>query len=643
MDFDYLSELSPKDLEKELRKANDAYRLGNPYMSDEVYDLLFDILKEKDPDNPFLTEISEPFIDEKRKVDLPYNLFSLNKIKNEPKVLENWVKKFPGNVIISEKLDGCSALFYIKDKQIYLFTRGSGYQGQNISHLLPYIQIFKNDNVRQFLIDNYPELAVRGELIISKKDWQEILLKYPDLSNARNAVAGTLNAKTPNPEILRKIKFIAYEWVAPGVYEPFQAMNYLKELQFIVVPYKLTKAKDVSLEKLSEYLMERRTDSEYEIDGIVVNENQVHPRDLTGNPKYSFAFKSLITQEQVEVVIIKVEWNISKDGVLKPLVYFPKVNLNGVDIQKATGFNAGFIEKNKVGPGAKAIIIRAGDVIPHILEITKSADSGRPSFPDIEYEWNETHIDIKISKTSVDSEVVKELEIRRLTHFFVSLDTEGVAEGVVKKLYNGGYTKLKQMLDLKVEDISSVEGFQLKSAIKIRNSITEALEKSTPVRLMVASNAFEGGFGERKLKSILQVYPDIADIDIRYIPTIEQLLTIEGVAVITADAFLKNLPNFWKFVEENKLEFVFLGKESKIKSRPMTSEVSNKKFVFTGFRSKELEDKIESLGGKLMSSVSGSTDYLVMKDPTEISGKTKKAVELGVKIISVEELRNLLL
>lgn len=642
---DYLN-LSNEELEKELRYLNKQYREGNSLVSDDVYDYLLDTLKERDPTNSFFKEIGAPVVDEKNKVELPYKMFSLDKIKNEEKPFQRWRIKYPGDVVVSHKLDGNSGLLYIKNGKINLYTRGDGFIGQDISFLVPYISIFQSKEHKQFLLDNYNEVAIRGELILSKHDWEFVSSKVEGLSNPRNTVAGTLNAKAPNPLILSKIHFVAYEWIIAktnsnqifGNFEPSTSFDVMKQLGFEVVDYKVIKAKQVSLDIFSNYLQESRDHGFYEVDGIVVSENKVHPRDESGNPDYSFAFKSLVFQEQVEVMVTYVEWNISKDGVLKPLVHFPKVNLNGVEIQKATGFNAKFIEDNQIGPGAKIVIIRSGDVIPHILQVLKPSPTG-PEFPNINFVWNATHVDIKINKEEVEEEVLEELETKRLIHFFVKFDTEGVAEGVVKKLYQAGFKTVKSILNITIENLLTVEGIQQRSAEKIRMNLDMALAKANPLKIMVASNMFEGGFGERKIKPIITAYPDITNNEIRYIPSMNEILSLEGFAEISATNFISHLPNFWNFIDENELGFLMKVEEKKVKKEVKESNsFLAQTFVFSGFRNKSWESSIESSGGKVSSSVSKNTNLVIVKDIHENSAKIVKAKELGIPIYSIDEI-----
>jgi NAD-dependent DNA ligase len=645
--------LEPKKLEKFLREANDLYRNGTPIISDEIYDYLIDLLKEKDQSNSFLNEIGAPVVDEKTKAVLPYKMFSLDKVKNEEGPLRLWRSKFPGEIVVSDKLDGNSGLLYIKDKKISLFTRGNGEIGQDISYLVPYISIFRNDKFKQFIFDNYTEFAIRGELILSKDDWKTIKAKYPELSNDRNTVAGTLNAKAPNYDILKKIRFVAYEWITSkwldkeeiGPFKPSEYFEFMHKLGLEVAESRIIKAKDISLESLSNFLEERRNIGKYVIDGIVVTENEVRERDDTGNPKYSFAFKSLATQEQAEVTVIDIEWNISKDGLLKPLVLFPPIELDGVIMRKATGKNAKFIEENVVGIGSKIIITRAGGVIPDIIGITKASDSGVPKFPsDIDYVWNDNHIEIMVNVDEVSDEIQDIWDLKRLVYFFVTLETDGVSEGVISRLFDAGFDTVKKIIHIKIEDLLEIEGFKQRSSQKVRASISEALNKASALRFMKASNMFEGGIGEKKLKLIGDVYPDILNKEKRFVPPLDGLLSIPGIAEITAENFLACLPNFWKFIEDNDL-LQYIGitdlvAPKIIKIASEHKEFLSKTFVFSGFRNKTWEEKVVAAGGTVASGVTKKVSYLIVKDKSESSNKIEKAKELGIPIYNIDEVND---
>jgi DNA ligase (NAD+) len=702
MSIDYSSIPIP-DLEAYLRKANEEYRKGTPFISDELYDALYENLKTRDPENKFITSLeflTESISIEREKKQLPYPLFSLDKIKNDEKALENWKDKFTSEVsevVVSEKLDGNSALLTIKSEKINkkinisyeLFTRGNGFVGQVISHLVPYLR-----NIPKSISEG--SYAIRGELILSKDDWVKVKVINPALTNPRNAVAGIVNAKEPNIEIAKYVQFVAYEVIEPVNLKPSQQYELLESEAlkgFKSANHKIIS--DPTIESLSAYLNERRTNSEFEVDGIVVSSNTVYPRPLEDNPKYAFAFKSVLTQERAEVTVTGVTWAVSKDGIMNPLVHFPTVNLNGVNISKATGKSGKFIEENLIGPGSVIVIIRAGDVIPDIVEVLKPSSSKQPSLPTVEdlggdlqdprgpnasaYEgiifWNKNHtdleVDVDILKTryGLKSRLYSEFLIKQYTHFFNSIDVDGVSEGLIIRLFNAGKTSLNSLLSLSVQDLLSldIEGIKEKSATKIVTAINNAVQKIKSggvnglVLLMTASGCFGAGFGNRRLKALLKAIPEIKS-GASYVPKIEEILDIDGFAEITASQFLEGLPKFWKFVNENGFsDFSNSLKSSSLISQDLEQKVTEttvskekqvkytelfkgKSYVFSGFRNSEYESLIESYGGKVGSAVTKKTSVLVLKDktPDSLKGKYEKAMELKIPVMTLKEFKEML-
>ena len=147
------------------------FNTSSTLVSDDMYDLVKDYLKKLDPKNPYFKRVGA---DEETKVKLPFWMGSLDKIKDDEKAINSWKKKYDGSSIISDKLDGISCLFYKNDDDIKIYTRGNGSEGQDISHLRNYIT-FPNITDKKF--------AIRGELIISRTNWEKI----KDIgSNARN-------------------------------------------------------------------------------------------------------------------------------------------------------------------------------------------------------------------------------------------------------------------------------------------------------------------------------------------------------------------------------------------------------------------------------------------------------------------------
>ena len=395
----YLSKLSESLLVKLIQDLNYSYYIdGKSLLTDEMYDYVKEELQNKNPNHPILKEIG---ISNIRKVKLPYFMGSMDKIKNDDKVLNNWLKKYPSDkgYVISDKLDGISGLLHksVDDNEVRLYTRGNGEEGQEVTHLKSFINGIPEINIKD-------EIAVRGEFIITKDKFNK-LKEEDDIKNTRNIVAGVFNSKKPNLKIAKIIDFVTYEYILPPM-EPSKQFKKLKELGFIVSYHK--KLKDINNTILSKILEDRRKDSDYDIDGIIVTQNKVHKRNTSGNPKYSFAFKNILTLKSAEIMVLKVQWNITKDKYIQPVVIFDPVEINGVSIEKATGINAKFIKENKIGPGSKLVIVRRGDVIPHIENVLTESESGEPSMPDYKYKWNKTDVEIILDNSEVRKDILKE-------------------------------------------------------------------------------------------------------------------------------------------------------------------------------------------------------------------------------------------
>lgn len=603
--------------------ASDAYyNTATPLLADDLFDVVKDELMKRDPNNPSLKRIGAPIKGE--KVQLPFWMGSLDKIRDDPKQLQKWKTKYEGQYIVSDKLDGNSALLvYGKDGTLKMYSRGDGEFGQDISHLISMIEGIPPPN-------GIPStgLAVRGELIISRKNWESISNMG---ANARNVVAGTMNAKHPNPEITRHIEFVAYEMVKPRTLAPSGTLDALESMRFKVMHHELLASSSLNMETLSEILVRRRRDSAYEVDGIVVEHDEIHKTTKGKNPSYAFAFKSILTHEEAEVIVKEVEWNVSKDGFLKPTVLFDPVVIAGVKIQRATGFNGAFIEKNVIGPGARIVVIRSGDVIPYIIRVNSPAANKSPSMPKDQFVWNDTHIDIMLAKGTTSDQ----MELKRMEHFVTTLGVKNVAAGTLKKLYDAGFNTIPKLLKVTEKDVLKIDGFQEASAKRIVDGFEKAKTSASCADMMVASNIFGRGLGTKKIELITSAIPTILE---GTRPTLEELLKIKGAGEETAKAFLAGLDDFFKFMKD-------INMPCKPKTPPASSQrpksqdqkLLDKTFVFTGFRNADWEKRVEELGGKMGSSVSSKTSYVVAADPTDTSSKLKKARDLKVPILGYDE------
>lgn len=620
-----LNTLSEDEVAEIIQKANHSYyHTKKPLFSDNIFDLIKDNLEDKNPNHPILKHVGAA-VSDKDKVRLPYFMGSLDKIKDE-KNIQKFVSTYGGPYLVSDKLDGNSGLYVFNEKKAKLYSRGDGTYGQDISHLLPFL-----NSVPQIKKD----MAVRGEIIITKKNFEK--LEHKKQANARNMVAGLINSKTPDLEIAKYTDFVAYEVIFP-VLLPDMQMSFLKENGFNTVSHELYTS--INIEGLSKYLIERRNISPYEIDGIVVTDDKIYKR-VSENPSYSFAFKSVLTMEEAEVIVNKVEWNVSKDGYMVPVITFNPVQLDGVSIARTHGFNAKFIKDNVIGPGSKIIIIRSGAVIPYCKEVLSPSETGEPDMPDISYEWSSTGVDIVMSKESLENS--EDVAFKNIEYFFNKLDVKGLSTGNLKKIFNAGHKIVKDILDITVEDLKKIDGFKDKMAQKVYDAILDTKKEISCVVLMDASNTVGRGMGAKKIELVLNAFPKI--VSERYVPTVSELVTLKGIEKKTAELFITNLPKYFAFVDKNKLT-CYMNKEPSdtdiIPEVPFKQNLVGHKIVFTGFRDTELEDLSKVHGGIVSSGVNKTTTIVVSKDLSAESSKVAKGREVGAKIMSIGDFKSML-
>jgi len=636
--IEVISNLSIEELEEVIIFTNDKYRNDTPVISDAVYDLLIDFLENRNPKSSILKQVGAE-VKSKNKVILDYTLASMNKIKpSDLSKLEDWIKNYKAPYYISDKLDGISALLiYTTDKKIKLFTRGNGIEGQDISNLIKYLQLPTWEEVNTFLKKKkikteYPNniIALRGELIIPNKVFETNWANK--LKNARNAVSGLGNSKHVDPDLAKDTNLVLYEIVDPPMKIEDQFIT-INELGFKSVKYK--KFTEINFEILSDYFLERRTKSNYTVDGIIVTNNEKHERNIdTENPKYAFAFKDVLEDQKAESKIINIEWKVSKNGYLNPTVVIEPVSVGGVEIKRATANNAKFVVDNGLGKGAIIEIIRSGDVIPKIIKVIKKV---KPGLPKGNWYWNDTETDI-----ITEDKLTDEITIRNIHFFFASLNTKGLGEKNIEKMFEAGLDSIEKILKAKEKDLLEVEGFKEKTASNIISAIKDSLTDISLPKLMAASNKLGEGIGERKMKPVLDKYPNLIKDYKKWSKNefIDKIKEINGWEEKTSTVLVDNFDEFIKFYEKIK-SFLTLQKEKKIKESSLTGKI----MVLSGFRDPNLQEMLESIGVKLTSAVSKNTDYLVVKDKETIeenTGKVQKANELEIKIITKDALLKLI-
>lgn len=604
---EYLDTLKLDLLKTVLLDADEKYYSEEHNKQSDISDTTYDVLKEyvESKDVDFVRRnLGHQNMSSKGKVKLPVHMGSMDK----KKVISHPLK----NVIITDKLDGVSCLIHLKPNMVpKLYTRGNGEYGRDVSYLMRY---FNHLNVE---ITDDAELMVRGELILERG----VFAKYRcDESNPRNTVAGFVNSKIPEDKFKNHIDFVAYEVIRPSGLTPREQLDLMTKRKFKVVNNIYLESADHNM--ISSLLNERKEKSRYEIDGIIVTKNTKYEHVTSGNPKHAFAYKE--NNFHVTTTVVRVEWNLSKDGYLKPLVYFEPRVINNVRIEKATGHNAKFIVSNKIGKGSVIVIERSGDVIPKIVSVQVSTEPDMPT--NRRYKWNGTDTDIML-----DDEQDNEINSKQFEHMLISLKFEHLGKGIIPKLYKNNVTSLLDLYRLTKDDLLKIDGFKDKSAEKLYKSIQNRRKELRCVDYMIASNVFGRGLGEKNILKIIEKYDPI-----RSSPTVDDIIAIDGIGSVYAKQYVNSLPMFRAFLQMNELT---CGSETNVKpeeSKKKSDTMSNMNFVFTGFRDSALEECVRENGGVVSTSISKKTTHLVCKALDDNNTKQQKAQSMGISIITRE-------
>ena len=633
--FQWANNVSIPVLEALLNKASQLYyNTDKTILSDQHYDTLIEVLETRKPDSKILEKVgAEIDLDtSKDKVKLPIHMGSMNKVKTRDGVV-NWLKDYHDKMninnsryVISDKLDGASALLIYKNNEIKMYTRGNGTIGRDISKIAHNMHIPHYD-------DDIKEMVFRGELIVSKKNFEKYKDKY---SNSRAMVNGIIGSKTMDINTLKVLDFVLFEVVEPEL-KPSAQFSLAKKLGF-----KLPHNEIVTFDEINSWsdnvpvsdtnrvlgsfilntLIKYKTQSDYDIDGIIVTHDKIYERNTSKNPKYSFAFKA--NSEGVLTTVKRVIWNTSKHGYLIPTIEIEPVNLD-IIIKHATAFNAKYIMDNNLGPGSKIRIARSGEVIPYITEIVEST---KAQMPECEYKWNKTKVNILLVNPD------ESLNQKIVLNFFRTLGVENLSIGLIKKLILNKFDTIKKIIEMSVDNFLSMEGIKTTMANKLYNNIHKItdhpIEAST---VMAASLKFGHGFGRRRFDAILNEYPNIFDYKVVSYDMIE---SIDGFSSITAKQFVDNIDNFKDFM--NLHPMIKLKITTQVEDK--TGIFKDKKFVLTGPRDKDIIDFITNNGGIIGNSVRKDSYMLIAKDMDVTTSKASAAQLLGIQMTTTDKFKS---
>ncbi len=599
---------SVAEIVKKLVEASDAYyNTGVPILTDDEYDSLREKLESLDPKNPYLTAVGAGV--KSGAVALPAPMPSLNKIKPGTPVFASWLNSSRGSEwILSEKLDGISALWIPREKKLYL--RGDGLTGQDVSHVV-------SRGVKGLPLRLERGFMVRGELVITKAD-------TPAGTIGRSWINGLLHQKEPAPEKVALIRFVAYEILSDSTKRREEQFSALKKMGY-ELPW-WTKISAPTEEILASSLQARRTQSPYDTDGIVVGKNQVPewhglPAGTLQNPKDMVAFKMVLADQCAETRVVKIHWAVSYQGYYIPRLEIEPVRVGEAVITYVTGHNAKVIAEKKLGAGARIRVRRSGDVIPCIDGVLEPAAA--PDFPDAAlWAWDENGVHIRQKEGTAG----KELKESKLRHFVDVLEIDRIGPGLVKKLVEGGVDEPRKLLAAESARLSELLGPT--TGATLFTGLRKAMSGVTEKQLMLASGCMPRGVGDTKLTSLFKQEADPR----RW----SSIVSAEGWSKDALVGFLPTMATYeeWRRSQVSGIPYPILAVPAPAPAQIAEPVKSIGGACFTGFRDSAVEEELKRMGYTIQAAVNKVTKILLVPDAADLNTqKIQKARDLGVKIL----------
>ena len=655
---------------KELKKHNKLYyELSKPIITDSQYDVLkkeileleskYKFLKNKySPSETVGYKTSKSFDKFKHKVPMLSlsNAFYPDDLKNFEKKIYNYLNnKIKFEYSVEPKIDGISAsLTYTNKKLKFGVSRGDGKIGEIITENLKTIkdipiEIKKND---------FPnEIEIRGEVFIKKKDFLKIQSNF---ANPRNAASGSLRQKDPNETKKIPLNFIAYTfgYIEDNSYKyQTEFLKKLKEWGFKVNKDNKILNNIDELINFHKHFESKRYDLDYDVDGLVykVNDLSLQSRlGFTSNaPRWAIAHK--FSADSADTKITNIEIQVGRTGALTPVAKVSPVNIGGVVVSNATLHNEDEINRKDIRIGDIVKIERAGDVIPHVIQVDKTKrdkNSKLFNFPKkcpscgsrTTKEFNNTTKKYDaVRRCTNDGFGCERIAIEKLKHFISkeALNIDGLGKKVIEKFWDLNLIKKPQdIFNLNYDKIKSLEGWGETSVNNLKKSI-ENSKNTNLERLIFSLGIRHIGIENAKLISDNVKYLSTF-IGIAKNKDFHKLLNIDGIG----ETQINSLRAYFS----NQLNLKILSElNNKLKVRTIISDkngiLKNKTFMFTGkldgISRAEAKSMIEKNSGTTLSNVSKNLNYLVLGDkPTK--RKIDQAKILGIKIISQEELKKLL-
>ena len=684
-----------KELRALLNKASHSYYvLDSPEIADSVYDQLYRELIEIENNNPSLITSDSP---SQRLGGIPSkgfnsinhaipllsldNAFNTNELKEwylrVTKLLsskDKTIKEDKKPELICElKIDGNAiSLRYENGILTSGATRGNGQTGEDIT---TNIRTIPSIPLRLILNNPPPWIEIRGEAFMPNKIFTQINLERKNtnqaqFANPRNSCAGTLRQLDSRKVASRKLDFFAYSVYLPTTWEPkdsnfkkpLSQSEALKFLQSIGFKVNTTSEIKKDLNEANNYYQNweiKKESLDYATDGIVVKIDNFYLQNILGStnkaPRWAIAVK--YPAEEKATKLTKLVFQVGRTGAVTPVAEFESVELAGTSVNRATLHNAKRLNSLDLHYEDTIVVRKAGEIIPEVIRVIKElreVDKEIVRFPTNCPECNSNLVQESNEAITKCINTECPAKIKGILLHWVSkgsMNIEGLGEKIINQLVNLGHVKsIADLYKLKINTLLNLERFGEKSANNLLRELNESKKKNWHKQLYGLGIPH---IGEANAKSLSKKFLSIEDLSISSKKSPEEISNIYGFGSEITDSITRwfDDSNNQNLIKELK-SLGFSLKEnlnSKVSNSNYNNNYSNlldgKIFVLTGTLNSltrdEAKELIESAGGKVSSSISKKTHFLLSGE--KAGSKLKKAQELGVKIINENELRLLLL
>ena len=637
-----------KEKIKLLNEANKAYyQEDREIMSNYEYDKLYDELKKMEEETGIVLSNSPTIrVGYELLSNLPEErhekvMLSLDKTK-EVTALKDWLGEKTG--ALSWKLDGLTIVMtYEGGRLVKAVTRGNGEVGEVVTNNA---KVFTNIPLS---IAYKGSLVLRGEAVISYSDFYKINETIPEAAgkykNPRNLCSGSVRQLNNKITAERNVGFYAFSVVKADDVDfknsRIEQLLWLNSQGFSIVEFK--KVTQENIEETVNWFEENIRENDLPSDGLVLTYDDIKYGESLGStakfPRDSIAFKW--RDEIKETTLLEIEWSASRTGLINPIAVFEPVELEGTTVSRASVHNLSIMEDLELGIGDRINVYKANMIIPQISDnLTRSNNIEIPEHCPVCGGETSIKNDNEIKTLYCINDECLAKQIKSFTHFVSrdALNIKGLSEATIEKLIAKGL--IKELADIfhieRFKDIiTKMEGFGEKSFNNLVNSVNKA-RKTTAARLLYSFGITNIGLSNAKL--ISRKFGD--DWEKIQNAKYEELIEINGIGEVMAKNYVKFFSD-----EKKKVNVEDVLKEVEIEASSKTSSAQifeNYNFAITGsvehFKNRdELKAAIEERGGKVASSVTSKTNYLINNDNTSNSSKNKKAKELGIEIITEEQ------